>query len=166
MEKRRLQKKYTTWTGLMKAILYVEISVFVHVTEDIQKTLTAVRHLLPPQYRNAVSFTTDSLVGHYKNPILLLKTTIKTKTILSALIKTLFQKLENADKETLSREFHRRLDRHKTFFLRLNKQKAYVEKIELGDRDPILIKIKLNFFPNNLTEILNLENPTPLVNEP
>ena len=59
------------------------------------------------------------------------------------------------DKDELSKDFMKRLDNKKTFFLRLDKQKAYLGKIKLSNIDPILIKIKLNFFPNNFKEIIN-----------
>jgi RNA binding exosome subunit len=158
MEKRRLRKKPNTWPRLKKAILYVEISFFVHATENLQKTLKAVRYLLPLQERNEVSFTTENLWGHNKNPILLGKTIIKKTQIIGAFIESLYRKLDRLDKDELVREFHRRLDENKTFFLRLDKQKAYEKRIKLGNIDPILIKIKLNFFPNTFTEILNLKS--------
>jgi hypothetical protein len=155
MENHRLYKKRNTWSGLKRSILYVEISFIVHVTEDLQKVLKAVRNLLPSPYCNNVSFKKEKLWGHYKNLIILVKTTIRKKKMVYALIENLDKKLEISDKDELSNGFNQRLDDKKTFFLRLDKQKAFLGKIKLSNIDPILIKIKLNFSPNNFKEIIN-----------
>ena len=155
MEKLQSQKKSNTWKELKNSISYVEISFIVHVTEDIQKALKAVRNLLPDLYRDNVSFKKEKLWGHHKNLIILVKTTIKKKNFGHAFIENLYNKLNISDKDELSKGFKKRLDNKKTFFLRLDKQKAYLGKIKLSSIDPILIKIKLNFFPNNFKEIIN-----------
>lgn len=155
MEKHQPQKKGNTWKGLKRSISYVEISFIVHVTENLQKVLKTVRNLLPIPYSNNVSFKKENLLGHHKNLIILVKTTIRKKNIVYALIENLYKKLNINDKDELSKDFNQRLDDKKTFFLRLDKQKAYLGKIKLSNIDPILIKIKLNFFPNNFKEIIN-----------
>jgi RNA binding exosome subunit len=139
MEKDRLQKKGNTWDGLKRSISYVEISLIVHVTEDLQKALVAVRNLFPNPYDDNISFKKENLWGHHKNLIIFVKTTIRKKNRIYALIKAFIQRLDNK----------------KMFFLRLDKQKAYLGKIKLSTIDPILIKIKLNFYPNNFKEIIN-----------
>jgi len=155
MEKHQPPKKGNTWKGLKRSISYVEISFIVHVTEDLQKVLKAVRNLLPGSYSNNVSFKKENLWGHHKNLIILGKTTIRKKNIVYAFIENLYKKLNINDKDELSKDFNQRLDDKKKFFLRLDKQRAYLGKIKLSNIDPILIKIKLNFFPNNFKEIIN-----------
>jgi RNA binding exosome subunit len=155
MEKDRLQKKGNTWDGLKRSISYVEISLIVHVTENLQKVLTAVRNLFPNPYNDNVSFKKENLWGHHKNLIIFVKTTIKKKNRIYALIENVYTKLDIKDKDELSKAFIQRLDNKKMFFLRLDKQKAYLGKIKLSTIDPILIKIKLNFYPNNFKEIIN-----------
>ncbi len=155
MEKHQSQKKSNTWKELKNSISYVEISFIVHVTEDIQKALKAVRNILPELYSDNVSFKKEDLWGHHKNLIILVKTTIKKKNVSHAFIENLYNKLNTSDKDKLSKDFKKRLDNKKMFFLRLDKQKAYLGKITLGSIDPIIIKIKLNFFPNNFKEIIN-----------
>ncbi len=154
MKKHQPQKKGNTGKGLKRSISYVEISFIVHVTEDLQKVLKAVRNLLPVPYSNNVSFKKKNLWGHHKNLIILVKTTIRKKNVVYALIENLYKKLNINDKDELSKDFNQRLDNKKKFFLRLDKQRAYLGKIELNNIDPILIKIKLNFFPNNFKEII------------
>jgi hypothetical protein len=155
MKKLQSQKKSNTWKELKNSTSYVEISFIVHVTEDIQKALKAVRNLLPDLYRDNVSFKKEKLWGHHKNLIILVKTTIKKKNFGHAFIENLYNKLNISDKDELSKGFKKRLDNKKMFFLRLDKQKAYLGKIKLSSIDPIRIKIKLNFFPNNFKEIIN-----------
>ena len=155
MEKHQSQNKSNTWKELKNSISYVEISLIVHVTEDFQKVLQAIRNLLPTPYSDNVSFEKEELLGHHKNLIILVRTTIKTKKVVYTFIENLYNKLNIIDKDELSKNFHNRLDNKKTFFLRVDKQKAYQGKIKLSNIDPILIKIKLNFFPTNFKEIIN-----------
>ena len=155
MEKHQHQKRDNAWKGLKRSILYLKISVIVHVTEDFRKVLETVKNLLPMPYCDNVSFRKENLWGHHKNLIILVKTTIKKKNVAYAVIENMYKKLDINDKDELSKDFMKRLDNKKTFFLRLDKQKAYLGKIKLSNIDPILIKIKLNFFPNNFKEIIN-----------
>lgn len=155
MEKHHLHKKRKRGDGVKHTITHVDVSVLVHVTENVQKVLKAVRKLFPSTYSDAVSFKTENLFGHHKNLIILIKTTIREKTIVEALIKNVYNNLDGDDKDKLFQEFNQRLNAKKTFFVRLDKQKAYLGKIKLGNIDPILIKIKLNFIPTNFTEIVN-----------
>ena len=158
MEKRRLQKKPIPWDGLKRAILSVEISFMVHETENSQKVLTAVRNIMPRRYVNDILFKTERLWGHYKNLVILGKTTLNVKKIAYVFVKTLYKNLKKNDRDEIAKTFKRRLDAKNIFFLRLDKQKAYFGKIQLGNMDPILIKIKLNFSPNNFTEIITLKS--------
>jgi RNA binding exosome subunit len=51
----------------------VEIRVFSHATEDLEKVQTAVRNILPEPLTEELAFSKAALTGHHGNPITCLK---------------------------------------------------------------------------------------------
>ena len=158
MEKRSSHRKGNAGRGLKRSVSYVEISFFVHVTEDPKKALKAAGNILPEQYISDITFTRENLWGHHKNPIILFRTMIRKKDIVNAFMENLSNKLEVTEEEELSLDIKRRMDDKKRLYLRLDKQMAFLGEIELGYIDPIHIKIKLNFYPKSFKEIVNPTN--------
>ena len=122
----------------------IEIEVFAHATEDPNKVTTAVKNLFQPNYGNEVSFSQTTLNGHYGNPITLFKTKIQEKPMINALIEYLSSQLNDENKKTLFMNIDRHLNEKGSLFIRLNKQSALINKIELEYEDPIRIQIKFN----------------------
>ena len=50
-------------------IAYIEIRVFSHATEDIEKVETAIRNTLPETLATEIVFSKTNLNGHHGNPI-------------------------------------------------------------------------------------------------
>ncbi len=127
---------------------YVDIRVFAHATEDLQKVITAVRNTLPEEIGENTLLQKTTLTGHHRNPITLFQTKITDKKTLPLILTKLAASLSSLDKETLNSELKLHLEKH-NLYLRFDKQAAYVGELKFSSNDPIHFKIH---FKNKTSE--------------
>ena len=136
------------------SIGYVDLRVFAHATEDLDKVLTALRNLLPTALTDIVQFEKNSLTGHHGNPITLFTTQLTDKELLPALLEKIGKNLNVLDKEDLNNNIHNRIEKTH-LYLRFDKQAASMGKIKFTTDDPIRLKIHFkNKTPNEILSTL------------
>ena len=119
---------------------YVDIRVFAHATEDLEKVLTAVRNTLPTETSESIVFQKTSLTGHHGNPIILFQTKVTDKQVLPLVLGKIALSLSALDKETLDSEIKLHLEK-RNLYLRFDKQSAYMGELRFSSNDPIHFKI-------------------------
>ena len=135
------------------SIAYIDIRVFAHATEDLEKVLAAVRNTLPTELIDKIVFKKTNLKGHYGNPIILFETKIKEKDETNKVFEKLASNLLPQDKEILSNKIKQHLDRG-NLYIRLNKQSAYLNSIKLHQEDPI--RFRIHFRKSKPEEIVKI----------
>jgi RNA-binding protein len=134
-------------------IAYIEIRVFSHATEDQQKVETAVRNTLPEKFALELLFANTNCTGHYGNPIFLLEAKLTEKKELPSALEKIASSLSALDKEQLSNELNQHIEKN-NFYLRLDKQSAFLGNLRLTSYDPIHFKIHFkNKTPEEIKEI-------------
>ena len=134
-------------------IAYVEIRVFSHATEDLEKVQTAVKNTLPENLAAELKFNQTSVTGHHGNPIVLMEAKLTDKAALPSLLEKLASQLSPLDKEQFCMELGQRIERH-NLFLRLDKQNACLGTLKLTSQDPIHLKIHFkNKGPEEIQQI-------------
>ena len=118
----------------------VEISVFAHATEDEDKVRRAVLNLIPDGADAIIE--KKSLTGYYGDSITLLNVKLKNRRPSTETFENIVTKLSSHDQHTLISELESRVDKSRSLFLRLDKQKAYQGMPLLTSRDPIKVKFK------------------------
>jgi len=121
-------------------IAYIDVRVFAHATEDLDRVLTSLHNTLPDESIGTVTFTKTNLTGHHGNPIVLFETRIKDRNVAQAVFEKLSLGLSILDKGLLSGEIRRHMEKG-NLYIRLDKQSAYLNKFKLGSTDPIHMKI-------------------------
>lgn len=150
IEKRQLRKN----RGLPS---FIEISSIIHATEDLDKVMKAIRNTLPEEFADE-EYEKSNLLGYHRNPIITLKIFIRERVKEIAFLKNILGRLEADDRACLSLKFKDYMDSKGNFYLRLDKQEAFLGKIKLGFVDIIHIKVKLDFTPITLEELeINLD---------
>jgi len=119
---------------------YIDIRIFAHATEDIDKVQVAVRNLLPTELAETLVFQQTSLTGHYGNSIILLSTKLTDKKTLPAALEKIGSGLNSLDKEELCRDLKLHLEK-RNLYLRFDKQSAYLGNIKFTKNDPVHFKI-------------------------
>jgi RNA binding exosome subunit len=132
---------------------YIDIRVFAHATEDLEKVLTAVRSTLPKELTENTAFQKTSLTGHHGNPIILFHAKVTDKQALPMVLEKIGSNLNTLDKETLNSEMKMHLEK-RNLYLRFDKQSAYTGELKFASNDPIHFKIHFkNKTPEEITEI-------------
>jgi RNA binding exosome subunit len=121
-------------------IAYIVIRVFAHATEDPEKVQTAVRNLLPAELAENLIFEKTSCTGHHGNPIILFTSKLEDKKLLPVTLEQIGRKLSVLDKEDLNRDIELHIEKG-NFYLRFDKQSAFLGTIRFSQNDPIHLKI-------------------------
>jgi len=134
-------------------IACIDISFFAHATEDENKVIRAVRHLLPTAQIENIIFKKSSLRGHHGNPITLFEAKLKEKETVRTVVENLSSGLSPLDKESLLREVELHVEKG-NLYLRFDKQAAFQGQFKLGVSDPI--RVRLRFKKNKLEDIVQI----------
>jgi RNA binding exosome subunit len=134
-------------------IVYIDLCVFAHATEDPDKVQTAVRNLLPEELASTLVFEKSSTTGHYGNPITLFTARLTDKKLLLQVLEKMGAGLNSLDKEELCNELKLHLEKS-NLYLRFNKQSAFLCTIKFTQNDPIHLKI--HFKNKTSTEITDI----------
>jgi len=134
-------------------IAYVDLRVFAHATEDLDKVLTAAHNTLPPESIDTVTFKKTTLTGHHGNPITLFEARIKNKKVAQAFLEKLASGLSMVDKEALNSEITQHLE-NGNLYIRLDKQSAYLGELKLSSTDPI--HLRMHFKKPSVEEVIDI----------
>ncbi len=121
-------------------IAYIDIRVFQHATENLEKVQTAVKNLLTEELAENLIFQKTTLEGHHGNPITLLTARLADKKNMPHALKKIADQLSSIDKEELDREINLHIEKC-NLYLRLDKQSAFLGNTKFTQTDPIHIKI-------------------------
>ena len=116
----------------------IEVKVFAHATENIDKVKESVKNILP--YEFPTMFKEQKLKGHYGDLITILTVNNKRRKPSTEAFENLFKKLPITSQEEMLMDPEKRIDDSGNFYVRLDKQKAYQKKISTSNSDPIRIK--------------------------
>ena len=121
-------------------IAYIDLRVFVHATEELEKVIKSVQNILPPDLVGSLAINKTELTGHHGNPIILLEARIKSRRMAQAFLGKLASSLRLIDKETLGNEISSHLE-NGNLYVRLDKQAAYLGELKLGSTDSIHMRM-------------------------
>ena len=92
---------------------------------------SALLALFPEGIREHVLLTEEVTEGHHKNPILILLAGLESPYA-DEVSQFIFSQLTPDDMESILQTFERRIDEDCNFFLRIDKQAAYLGHIEMA----------------------------------
>ncbi len=119
----------------------IEARTFSRATEIPERVLTALLTLFPEGVREHVTLTEEETEGHHKNPIHIFSATLEHPHTDEA-SRFIFSQLTESDVQSILGTFDLRVDEDCNFFLRIDKQAAYLGHIEIA-RDPDVISLQL-----------------------
>lgn len=134
-------------------IAYIDMRVFAHATEDLEKVLTAVHNTLPAESADTVVFRKATLTGHHGNPITLVEARIKNRKVAQAFLEKLVLSLSMVDKEALGSEIGQHLE-NGNLYIRLDKQSAYLGQLKLSSTDPV--HLRMHFRKPRAEEVIDI----------
>jgi RNA binding exosome subunit len=131
----------------------VRISTIAHATDDLDKVQRALRFILPESLKTAPVFTRANLEGHHGNPIVTFDAKLTKHRDVDQFAAHFLSQIPKDDRLSIKRNLDAYTDEEGNLFVRVSKQQAFRGIVELGEEDPIRIKVKFNRFsgdPKNL----------------
>lgn len=134
-------------------IAYIDMRVFAHATEELEKVLAAIRNTLPAQSADTIAIKKTTLTGHHGNSITLFETRIKNRKVAQAFLEKLASGLSLMDKEALNSEITQHLE-NGNLYMRLDKQSAYLGQLKLSTTDPV--HLRMHFRKPSTEEVIDI----------
>jgi RNA-binding protein len=133
-------------------IHYVTLRAIAHATEDVSRVRAALDFFLFGTGVREDSKLIEEIQaeGHHGNPITILSVQLKKKADCLGFAHFVRERFSEKDVERLREEMPERLDDDQVFYLRFDKQAAYLQQVKLTDSsDTVIAKVKIETYPKN-----------------
>ncbi|MHA1596646.1 MAG: RNA-binding domain-containing protein [Candidatus Asgardarchaeia archaeon] len=121
--------------------LYFEV--FCYATEDLEKVKRSVLNIMPKDLKGSIEFDLSESKGYHGDLIVVMRGEIKESRSVKSFLENLSKSMDPGDKFLLSEKFVEYLDERGNLYLRISKQDAFLERLKIGEKD--VIKIKVSF---------------------
>lgn len=138
------------------AVQSVEISAIAHATDDLEKVQVALTTILPESLKGRQLFTRRYLEGHYRNPITTFEARLTKPADVEVFTSNFFRQLSKSEKLRIERDLALHSDPEGNLYVRIDKQRAFRGIIELGEEDPIRIRLKFNRLSGEVTQLMKV----------
>ena len=132
----------------MSFVAKVEARAYCRATEEYDRVVTAILNLYPEKFRNLVELKSTKVEGQSGDFILIVESKLLDKIGTETTLDYIFGRLNENDRRRLGNSLKDRLDRNCLFFVRIDKQAAFLDDIVLAKgADVISIKIHVRQYP-------------------
>jgi len=132
----------------------VEISAITHATEDPSRVEAAASLAIPKELAGAIKFSRSHALGHYGNPITVIRAKLTRRKHIDLYIRELASLLDEEQKRELGLTIRGQIDESGSMYVRLDKQAAYQGRVRFASRDPVRIKIRFVGWPITVEDIV------------
>jgi RNA binding exosome subunit len=136
------------------ALQSVQISTIAHATDDLDKVQAALRFILPDSLRDRDLFTRRYMQGHHGNPIVRFEAKLTRAQEVGEFANYLMKRLAKNEKLLIERDLDIHTDDDGNLFIRLDKQQAFRGLVELGEEDPIRLRLKFSRLSGEARELM------------
>lgn len=145
----------------MSFVAKIEVRAYSRATEVLDRVVAAILSLYPEKYRELVESESTKVEGQSGDDILIVESTLTDKVGTEATLDYIFGKFGERDHRRLQNSLLRRLDKNCLFFIRIDKQEAFLNNIVLAKGpDVISVQIHIRQYPRcRLEDVMKmLEN--------
>ena len=122
----------------------VEISTIAHATDDLENVQRALNHILPDSLLGRQVFSRRRMEGHHGNPIVTFEAKLTKSHDVMEFTEHFLEHLAKNERLKVERDLDLHSDEDGNLFIRLDKQRASLGAMELGEEDPIRVRLKFN----------------------
>jgi len=117
-------------------------------TEIVERVITAVLNVFPEELRSRVKVETQTAEGYNRTTIAVISAVLRAKLHCETAVRHLLRELSSDDRKTLASTLMQRIDEQCVFFVRIDKQAAYLGHLKLATGpDMISVKIHIQQYP-------------------
>ena len=127
----------------MPRIESIVVQVLCHATEDEEKVMKAVENVVGSDALEWMAVSSESLTGHYGDPITLIKLTLTDKKQAENVLSKILSMLQEWERDEVWGDRAVKGKHGGKLYIRLDKQAAYLGTLRISDKDSI--RIQVNF---------------------
>ncbi len=131
----------------MPFISKIEARAYARATEISERVSTAIRSIFPEHVRKNVSISEERAEGQSGDSISIISGLLDNRDECEISFDSVLKKMEKKDLRAIKRTLDLRLSSNCVFFLRIDKQGAFLGKIRLSDNADV-IRTKIYFRDN------------------
>jgi RNA binding exosome subunit len=132
----------------MSFVAKIEARAYSRATEIPDRVADAILNLYPEEFHELVEFVSAEVEGHSGDKIVIIEAVLKDKIGCETTLDYVFGKFEDRDRKRLGNTLSQRLERNCQFFVRIDKQAAYMGDIVLAKGpDVISVRIHIRQYP-------------------
>jgi RNA binding exosome subunit len=132
----------------MTFVAKIEARAYSRATELPERVESAILNLIPEEFRKEVEMSIIDVEGHSGDDIQIVEALLKNKASCEATLDYIFSSFDDRDRRRVQNSLLRRLDANCLFFLRIDKQAAFLDKITLAEGpDVISVRIDIKEYP-------------------
>jgi len=132
----------------------VQISTIAHATDDLDKVQAALRCILPESLKERDVFTRRYMQGHHGNPIVTFEAKLSKLKEVDQFRHQFMRQLSKSEKLAIERDLDTYADDEGNLYIRLDKQQAFRGIVELGNEDPIRLRLKFSRLRGDTRELM------------
>ena len=125
-----------------RPVQHLEITTFVHSTEDKVKVVKAVSNLFPEDIE-VPPYEEVKLAGVFGDQLSILKWVITNRRPATEVVNKVIKEMASIDHMELLESLDSRIDENKNMYIRLDKQKAFSRVMKIEKHDPVRLKARL-----------------------
>jgi RNA binding exosome subunit len=132
----------------MVFVAKIDARAYSRATEVSERVVKAILNLYPEKFRELVNIETEKVEGQSGYNILIIASRLEDKTGSETTLDYIFGRLEERDRRNLSNSLVERIDEKCIFFVRIDKQAAFLNNIGLAKGpDMISVQIHIRQYP-------------------
>ena len=132
----------------------MQISTIAHATDDLDKIQGALRFIIPESLKGREIFTRKYMQGHHGNPIVTFEAKLTKHQEVDQFIDHFTKQLSKTEKLLIKRDLDVHSDDEGNLYIRLDKQQAFRGEVQLGDEDPIRVRLKFSRLSGEAKELM------------
>ena len=127
----------------MSSVVKIEARAYCRATEIVERVVQAIKNLYPEEFRELVEFESTKVEGQSGDKIHILRSELTDKARCEVTLDYIFRKLKETDRRYIRESLSQRLDENCVFFVRIDKQAAFLDKVVLA-RGPDVISVQVH----------------------
>ncbi|MFW9835506.1 MAG: RNA-binding domain-containing protein [Candidatus Thorarchaeota archaeon] len=127
----------------MAFVAKIDARAYSRATEVLERVVEAILNLYPEKFRELVNIETTKVEGQTGHSILIVASKLEDKAGSETTLDFIFGRLEERDRRSLSDSLLHRIDEKCVFFVRIDKQAAFLNNIALA-KGPDMISVQMH----------------------
>jgi RNA binding exosome subunit len=128
----------------MPFVSKIEARAYARATEVLERVAISVQMIFPEHLRQKLVVSESKAEGQAGNAIIVITATLKGQVDCQSVLNYIFEQMDNQSRRAIERSLEIRLDDECVFFLRIDKQAAFLGNMKIAEETDV-ISVRFHF---------------------